>query len=57
MLCLLTGVMVTLNDRIASAREVTKTNTFTADTLKIPDIGELGHLQLGRPCWQRYCCA
>lgn len=47
------GVLVTLNDRISSAREVTKSNTFTADTFKSPDIGELGYIQLGTPLFYR----
>lgn len=47
------GVMVTLNDRISSARDVTKSNTFTTDTFRTPDIGELGYLQLGTPVFYR----
>ena len=47
------GVLVTLNDRSSSAREVTKPNTFTADTFRTPDIGDLGYMQLGRPFFYR----
>ncbi len=47
------GVMVVMNDRISSAREVTKTNTFTADTFKSHDLGELGYLQAGKPYFYR----
>ncbi|MEB2464610.1 fructose-asparagine asparaginase, partial [Listeria monocytogenes] len=36
------GVMVVLNDRIGSARFVTKTNATTLDTFKAPEEGYLG---------------
>lgn len=42
------GVMVTLNDRIFAARDVTKTNTFTLDSFQSPDFGALGYLQAGK---------
>lgn len=38
------GVMVVLNDRIGSARYITKTNANTLDTFKSPDDGYLGTL-------------
>ncbi|MFZ2956917.1 MAG: asparaginase [Candidatus Ozemobacteraceae bacterium] len=47
------GVLVTLNDRISGARDVTKTNTFTADTFNSRDLGELGYIQLGVPVYYR----
>ncbi|MBC7858956.1 MAG: type II asparaginase [Burkholderiaceae bacterium] len=39
------GVLVTLNDQINAAREVTKTNTSTTDTFKSPELGMLGYMQ------------
>ncbi|MEC5342380.1 type II asparaginase [Brenneria populi] len=36
------GVMVVLNDRIGSARFITKTNASTLDTFKAPEEGYLG---------------
>ncbi len=47
------GVLVCMNDRISSAREATKTNTFTADTFSSRDLGELGYVQLGQPIFYR----
>ena len=47
------GVLVCMNDRISSAREVTKTNTFTVDTFSSHDLGELGYVQLGQPVFYR----
>ncbi|MEH7229214.1 type II asparaginase [Bacillus safensis] len=38
------GVMVTLNDRIASARFVTKTNTTTTDAFKSLEQGYMGEI-------------
>lgn len=43
------GVLVTLNDTIQSARDVTKTNTTSLDTFKSPDFGALGIVQGGKP--------
>ncbi len=37
------GVLVALNDQINAAREVTKTNTSTADTFRTPELGFLGY--------------
>jgi L-asparaginase len=42
------GVLVTLNDTINGARDVTKTNTSTVDTFRSPDLGLLGYVQDGR---------
>lgn len=39
------GVLVALNDQINAAREVTKTNTSTADTFRTPELGFLGYMQ------------
>jgi L-asparaginase len=47
------GVLVTLNDQINAAREVSKTNTSTADTFKSPDIGMLGYMQDNKPHFYR----
>ncbi len=38
------GVMVTLNDRIASARFITKTNTTTTDSFKSLEQGYIGEV-------------
>ncbi|MDI5816881.1 fructose-asparagine asparaginase, partial [Salmonella enterica subsp. enterica serovar Cerro] len=43
------GVMVVLNDRIGSARFVTKTNATTLDTFKAPEEGYLGVIVNGQP--------
>ncbi|MFW0766941.1 fructose-asparagine asparaginase [Trabulsiella odontotermitis] len=43
------GVMVVLNDRIGSARFVTKTNATTLDTFKAPEQGYLGVIVNGKP--------
>jgi L-asparaginase type II len=47
------GVMVTLNDQIQAAREVTKTNTSTLDSFKTPELGMLGYIQGSRPFFYR----
>jgi L-asparaginase len=47
------GVLVSLNDQINAAREVTKTNTSTADTFKTPDLGFLGYMQDNKPHFYR----
>jgi len=39
------GVLVSFNDQINAGREVTKTNTSTADTFKTPELGMLGYMQ------------
>jgi L-asparaginase type II len=38
------GVLVALNDQINGARDVTKTNTVSADTFKSPELGMLGYI-------------
>jgi L-asparaginase len=47
------GVLVCLEDQISSARDVTKTNTFTTDTFKSPDLGFLGYVQGDRVAFYR----
>ncbi|MBN4096057.1 asparaginase [Methylobacterium sp. OT2] len=47
------GVLVTLNDTIQSARDVTKTNTTSLDAFKSPDFGTLGIVQGGKPIFYR----
>ncbi len=39
------GVLVSLNDQIGAARDVTKTNTSTLDSFKTPELGMLGYIQ------------
>lgn len=43
------GVLVTLNDRISSARDVTKTNTTVTDAFKSVENGYLGTIISGVP--------
>lgn len=47
------GVLVCLNDEINAGREVTKTNTSTADTFRTPDLGMLGYMQDNKPHFYR----
>jgi L-asparaginase len=47
------GVLLALNDEINAAREVTKTNTSTADTFRTPDLGFIGYMQDNRPIFYR----
>src|SRR6516164_8676340 len=47
------GVLVCLNDQINAARDVTKTNTSTADTFKSPELGLLGYIQGPRIAFYR----
>lgn len=47
------GVLTAMNDQISAGREVTKSNTTTADTFRSPDIGILGYMQGGRPYFYR----
>ncbi|HEX3443076.1 MAG TPA: type II asparaginase [Chthoniobacterales bacterium] len=47
------GVLVCLNDQINAARDVTKTNTSTADTFKSPELGVLGYIQGDRVVFYR----
>lgn len=47
------GVLVTMNDQINAAREVSKTNASTLDTFKAPELGMLGYIQAGKPYFYR----
>jgi L-asparaginase type II len=47
------GVLVAMNDQINAARDVTKTNTTTADTFRSSDLGALGYIQGGKPFFYR----
>ena len=47
------GVLVALNDQIQAGRDVTKTNTSTADTFRTPDLGFLGYMQDNRAHFYR----
>src|SRR6266403_966502 len=47
------GVLVCLNDQINAARDVTKTNTSTADTFKSQELGCLGYTQGNRVAFYR----
>lgn len=47
------GVLVTLDDRIEAARDVTKTNTFALDAFSSRDFGSLGYVQAKRAYFYR----
>lgn len=47
------GVLVVLNDRIHSAREVAKTNTTAVDTFQSPNCGPLGTVYYGKVEFER----
>jgi len=47
------SVLVTLNDQIFAARDVTKTNTTSLDAFKSPDFGALGVMQGRKPHFYR----
>ena len=47
------GVLVALNDQINAGRDVTKTNTSTADTFRTPELGFLGYMQDNKPHFYR----
>jgi L-asparaginase len=47
------GVLICLNDQINGARDVTKTNTSTADTFRTPELGFLGYIQDNRAHFYR----
>ncbi|WP_035060931.1 type II asparaginase [Andreprevotia chitinilytica] len=47
------GVLVALNDEIQGARDVTKTNTMTANTFRSPELGSLGYIVSGKPVFYR----
>ncbi|WCK54024.1 type II asparaginase [Aneurinibacillus sp. Ricciae_BoGa-3] len=42
------GVLVSLNDQINGARDVTKTNTTNMDTFKSPELGYMGYMLGGK---------
>ena len=42
------GVMITMNDEINGARDVTKTNTINVATFKAPELGVLGYVAGGK---------
>ncbi|MDY3132732.1 MAG: asparaginase [Campylobacter lanienae] len=42
------GVIVTMNDKILSARGVTKTHTLNLDAFSSPDFGDLGYMVDGK---------
>ncbi|WP_409342111.1 asparaginase [Paenibacillus sp. MBLB4367] len=43
------GVMIMLNDKIGSARDMSKLNTTAADAFGAPDFGMLGYMVDGKP--------
>lgn len=47
------GVLVALNDRIACARDVTKTHTSGLETFRSPEYGNLGQMENGVPRFYR----
>ncbi|MGH8853060.1 MAG: type II asparaginase, partial [Telluria sp.] len=47
------GVLVAMNDQIHAARDVTKSNTTTADTFRSSELGMIGYLQGGKPFFYR----
>lgn len=47
------GVLVALNDQINAGRDVTKSNTATADTFRTPDLGLLGYMQADKAHFYR----
>jgi L-asparaginase len=47
------GFLICLNDQINGARDVTKTNTSTADTFRTPELGFLGYIQDNRAHFYR----
>ncbi|ESS05259.1 MAG: L-asparaginase/archaeal glu-tRNAgln amidotransferase subunit D [uncultured archaeon A07HB70] len=48
-----TGVLVTLNDRVHAAREVTKTHASALDTFRAPEFGPLAVVEEDRVTWRR----
>ena len=47
------GVLVSLNDQIQAARDVTKVNTSTLDAFRTPELGLLGYIQGSRAFFYR----
>lgn len=46
-------VLVTFNDRVHAAREVTKTNSMNVDTFRTPEFGPLAVVDENRLTWRR----
>ena len=47
------GVLVTLNDRVLAAREVTKAHSMNVDTFRDPEFGPLATVDEDRIAWRR----
>lgn len=47
------GVMVSMNDLILGADDVTKTNTVNVSTFQCPNFGPLGYMHNGKPTFRR----
>lgn len=47
------SVFVTFNDRVHSARDVTKTNSMNVDTFRSPEFGPLAVVEEDRVVWRR----
>ena len=47
------GVLVSMNDQIQAARDVTKVNTSTLDAFRTPELGMLGYIQGSRAFFYR----
>jgi L-asparaginase len=47
------GALVVLNDEINGAREVTKSNTYRAETFRSGELGFLGYVDADRVCFYR----
>lgn len=47
------GVMVSMNDLILGADDVTKTNTTNVSTFQCPNFGSLGYMHNGQPTFRR----
>ncbi|WP_137937147.1 type II asparaginase [Chitinivorax sp. B] len=47
------GVLVSLNDEVSAARDVTKASTMLVNTFRSPELGALGYIQDGRPYFYR----
>ncbi len=47
------GIMVSMNDLILGADDVTKTNTTNVSTFKCPNYGPLGYMHNGKPTFRR----
>lgn len=47
------GVLIVMNNQIFTARDVTKTNTYSVDTFRSNDFGALGWIQDSKAYYQR----